>query len=122
MNKSVQKLYQKKMNILIDACSLYLPNDVQFTKPKSGFYLTIFLPSHIQVEQLIDRLQEKCIYVDNASRMYLGENKQNAIRLSISQVDETKIHQGFQQLTALIMELEEKRAYNSITFKSYHSS
>jgi DNA-binding transcriptional MocR family regulator len=116
--ENVQKLYRKKMNLLIEACSLYLPEDVQFTKPKSGFYLTIFLPPQVKVEQLIDRLHEKRIYVDNASRMYLAEHKQNAIRLSISQVDETKIHHAMQQLATLIMELGEKRAYTPHSFKS----
>ena len=106
------------MNLLIEACSMYLPNGVQFTKPTSGFYLTIFLPPHMKVEQLIDRLHEKHIYVDNASRMYLNEHNQNAIRLSISQVDEMKIHHGIQQMATLLMELGERRAYNPLSFKS----
>lgn len=118
--ESVKKLYTKKMNILIEACSVYLPNYIQFTKPKNGFYLTIFLPSHIDLDKLIYRLQEKHIYVDNASRMYLAENKRNAIRLSISQVNEQKIDHGIQQLAATIIDLCEKKEYNPLTFKSYH--
>lgn len=120
--ESVQKLYHKKMSLLIESCTMYLPNEVQFTQPTSGFYLTIFLPALIKVEQLIDRLQEKHIYVDNASRMYLGGHIQNAIRLSISQVDETKIHQGIQQLAAFVKELGIKRAYKSLSFKSNYSN
>ena len=110
--EKVKKLYIKKMNTLIEACSLYLPNCVQFTKPKSGFYLTIFLPSHIDTDKLITRMQKKHIYVDNASRMYLAENKKKAIRLSISQVNEQKIHFGIQQLAAGIMDLCEKKKYS----------
>lgn len=118
--EKVKKLYIKKMNILIEACSLYLPNDVQFTKPKSGFYLTIFLPSNLDVDKMIYLLREKSIYVDNASRMYIDENKQKAIRLSISQVNENNIHLGIQQLTTLIFDLCEKKKYNPLSFKSYH--
>ncbi|MER2029941.1 MAG: PLP-dependent aminotransferase family protein [Solibacillus sp.] len=117
--EKVKRLYSTKMNLLLEACSLYLPGYVQFTKPKSGFYLTIFLPSVIDVDKLIYMLHEKHIYVDNASRMFLSENKQKAIRLSISQVDENKIHLGIQQLSALIIYLYEKRNYNALSFKAY---
>ena len=116
----VKKLYIKKMTTLLDACSFYLPKYVQFTKPTSGFYLTIFLPSHVDVDKLIYQLQEKHIYVDNASRMYLAEDKQNAIRLSISQVNEEKIHHGIQQLASILIDLSEKKTYNPLSFKSYH--
>lgn len=118
--ENVKKLYKKKMKTLLETCSLYLPNYIQFTKPKSGFYLTIFLPSHIDVDKLIYLLHEKYIYVDNASRMYLSENKQQAIRLSISQVNEDKINLGIQQLATYIIDMCEKKKYNPLSFKSYH--
>ncbi|MEK4629092.1 MAG: PLP-dependent aminotransferase family protein [Solibacillus sp.] len=118
--ESVKKLYIKKMNTLLEACSLYLPNYVQFTKPKSGFYLTIFLPSYMDVDQLIYRLHEKHIYVDNASRMYLTGNEQRAIRLSISQVNEDKIRYGIQQLASTLNDMSEKKKYTPLSFKSYH--
>ncbi|MCM3721754.1 PLP-dependent aminotransferase family protein [Solibacillus isronensis] len=117
--EKVKNLYSTKMNLLLEACSLYLPSYVQFTKPKSGFYLTIFLPSVIDVDKLIYMLNEKHVYVDNASRMFLSENRQKAIRLSISQVNENKIHLGIQQLAALIIDLYEKRNYNALSFKAY---
>ncbi|WP_342601080.1 PLP-dependent aminotransferase family protein [Psychrobacillus sp. FSL H8-0483] len=106
--ENVKPLYLNKMKRVLNACSTYIPSYISFTKPKSGFYLTIFLPSHIDVDQLIYLLHEKQIYVDNASRMYLVGNKQKAIRLSISQVDESKIDLGIQQLAACIIEMCEK--------------
>lgn len=118
--KNIKKLYLKKMKTLLEACSLYLPNYIQFTKPKNGFYLTIFLPLNIDVDKLIYQLHEKHIYVDNASRMYLAENKQKAIRLSISQVNEDKINHGIQQLATYIIDMCEKRKYNPLSFKTYH--
>lgn len=118
--ENVKKMYMKKMKALIEACSLYLPSYIQFTKPKSGFYLTVFLPAHIDVDKLIYLLHEKHIYVDNASRMYLAENKQQAIRLSISQVKEEKIHLGIRQLATDIIDMCEKKKYNPFSFKSYH--
>lgn len=117
--ENIKQLYTNKMRMLINACSTYLPKYISFTKPKSGFYLIIFLPQHIDVNRLIYLLQDRYIYVDNASRMYLDRNKQKAIRLSISQVDEKKIELGIQQIAACIMELYEKNNYNSVSFKTY---
>ncbi|WP_260870033.1 aminotransferase-like domain-containing protein [Bacillus nitratireducens] len=91
---NVKKLYIYKMTILLNACSSYLPSYIKFTKPKGGLYLTIFLPSHINIDKLIHSLKEKHIYVDNASRMYLEGNKHKVIRISISQVNKDKIEYG----------------------------
>ncbi|WP_239450751.1 hypothetical protein [Bacillus cytotoxicus] len=43
--EKVKQLYTNKMKMLINACSTYLPKCISFTKPKRGFYMTIFLPS-----------------------------------------------------------------------------
>ncbi len=115
--EKVKQLYINKMKKLINACATYLPNYISFTKPRSGFYLTIFLPSQIDVDTLIYLLQEKYIYIDNASRMYLDGNKKKAIRLSISQVEEMKIELGIQQLAACIIEMYKKNKYYPISFK-----
>jgi len=117
--ESVKKLYLTKMNLLVEACALYLPEYVQFTKPKFGFYLTIFLPPQINVDQLINRLHEKHIFVENATRMFLAEYNQPAIRLCISQVNENKIHLGIQQLASCIIDLYEKKKYIPLSFKSF---
>lgn len=116
--ETVKKLYLNKMNLLIEACALYLPEYVQFTKPKFGFYLTIFLPPQINVDQLINRLHEKHIYVDNASRMFLAEYNQPSIRLSISQVNENKIHLRIQEIATCIIDLYEKKKTIPLSFKS----
>lgn len=106
---NVKKLYINKMNILLNACSSYLPDYIEFTKPQGGLYLTIFLPSHINMDKLIDLLKEKRIYVDNASRMYLEGSKQKAIRISISKVNKDKIEYGIRELAACIVDMVEKK-------------
>ncbi len=52
--------------------------------------------------------------------MYLSENNQQAIRLSISQVNEDKINLGIKQLATYIIDMCEKKKYNALSFKSYH--
>ncbi len=62
---------------------------------------------------MIYLLHGKHIYVDNASRMYFAENKQKAIRLSISQVNGHKINLGIQQLATYIIDIGEKKEIQS---------
>ncbi|HDR7791502.1 TPA: GntR family transcriptional regulator [Bacillus luti] len=104
------------MTILLNACSAYLPSYIKFTKPKGGLYLTIFLPSHINIDKLIHSLKEKHIYVDDASRMYLEGNKQNVLRISISQVNKDKIEYGIRELAACIVDIVEKKKDNVIWY------
>lgn len=39
--KTIKELYSRKMNALQTACEALLPNHIHFTKPTSGFYLSI---------------------------------------------------------------------------------
>ncbi|MED3575581.1 PLP-dependent aminotransferase family protein [Cytobacillus praedii] len=97
--KKIKKVYRTKMQILKGACELLLPEDTQFTKPTSGFYLSIRLPENVSAKQVVHLLNEQRIFVDDASRMYLPEYKMdNLLRLSISQVKESQIKSGVESL------------------------
>lgn len=97
--KKIKKVYRTKMQILKEACELLLPEDTPFTKPTSGFYLSIRLPENVSAKQVVHLLNEQRIFVDDASRMYLPEYKMdNLLRLSISQVKESQIKPGVESL------------------------
>ncbi len=101
--KKIKKVYRSKMQILKEACVLLLPEDTQFSKPTSGFYLSIRLPENILAKQVVHLLNEQRIFVDDASRMYLPEYKMdNLLRLSISQVKESQIKPGVESIAHVI--------------------
>lgn len=110
--KTIKALYVGKMKILQEACESLLPSHTNFTKPVSGFYLSISLPDNVSAKQIVHLLKDKNIFMDDASRMFLPEFKRdNLIRLSISQVDEQFIHQGIEELAHCISSFERKKPY-----------
>ncbi|MFJ7731926.1 PLP-dependent aminotransferase family protein [Lysinibacillus sp. NPDC097231] len=108
--KKIKELYYRKIQHLQEACKLLLPNNTHYTQPSSGFYLAVFLPENVSAKQTVNLLKERNIFVDDASRMFLPEyKKENLIRLSISQVNESQIHAGVEQLTRCIAVIDSKK-------------
>jgi DNA-binding transcriptional MocR family regulator len=107
--KRIRELYQRKMKLLQDACEQLLSADTFYSKPSSGFYLTVYLPEQIKAKQMVHLLSQENIFVDDAVRMFLPEyRKENMLRLSISQVEENLIKQGVEQISRYIKFFREK--------------
>jgi DNA-binding transcriptional MocR family regulator len=112
--KKIKEVYRTKMQILQEACELLLPANTCFSKPTSGFYLTIRLPENVTAKQVVHMLNEQHIFVDDASRMFLPEyKKENLLRLSISQVNESQIKLGVERLAHCIALISSRK--NHIT-------
>ncbi|UED80555.1 PLP-dependent aminotransferase family protein [Lysinibacillus sp. CD3-6] len=108
--KKIKELYRNKMQILQEACDLLLPANTYFSKPTSGFYLSIFLPKNVTAKQIVHMLHEQQIYVDDASRMFLPEyKKDNILRLCISQVHESQIKHGIERLAHCIDSINNRK-------------
>jgi DNA-binding transcriptional MocR family regulator len=110
--KKVKEIYRTKMQLLQEACELLLPANTHFSKPSSGFYLSISLPEKVTAKQIVHMLNEQHVYVDDASRFFLPEyKKENLIRLSISQVNENKIKLGVERLAHCIALIDSRKKH-----------
>ncbi|WP_340371983.1 PLP-dependent aminotransferase family protein [Peribacillus sp. FSL E2-0218] len=108
--KKVKEVYRKKMRIVQEACEAWLPANTSFSKPASGFYLSISLPENVKAKQVVQLLHEQHVYVDDASRMFLPPyKKENLIRLSISQVNDSQIIPGIKLLADCIAVLDSRK-------------
>ncbi|MFD9625375.1 aminotransferase-like domain-containing protein [Peribacillus muralis] len=108
--KKVKEVYRTKMLLVQEACEAVLPANTQFSRPSSGFYLSISLPENVKAKQVVQMLYEQHIYVDDASRMFLPPyKKENLIRLSISQVNESQIKPGIERLADCIAVLDRRK-------------
>lgn len=108
--KKIKEVYYTKMNHLQNACEELLPENTHYSKPSSGFYLSISLPENMTAKQVVHMLNEENIYVDDASRMFLPEyKKDNLIRLSISQVEMRKIKTGVERLAHSISLIDSRK-------------
>ncbi|MFJ5769246.1 PLP-dependent aminotransferase family protein [Psychrobacillus sp. NPDC093180] len=112
--QKIKEVYHHKMQILQKACKLLLPANVYFSKPPSGFYLSIGLPENVTAKQVVHMLKEQHVYVDDASRMFLLEHeKGNILRLSISQVGEDQILHGVERLAHCITLINSRKNHNA---------
>ena len=110
--KKIKEVYFHKIQLLKNACEQFLPRGTDYTKPDSGFYLAIYLPPHLSAKKLALLLSEQQVFVDDTNRMFLAEfNKDNLIRLCISQVSEHQIQSGIEKIAQTMTVMENKRSY-----------
>jgi len=110
--KTIKEVYARKMQLLKQSCEEFLPQGTEYTKPDSGFYLSIYLPEHVSAKKLALLLSEEQILVDDTDRMFLPEyKKDNLIRLCTSQVSDDQMRHGVERIAKTITRLENKKDY-----------
>ncbi|WP_134686724.1 aminotransferase-like domain-containing protein [Brevibacillus migulae] len=112
--KKIKEVYFTKMQLLKRCCEELLPQGTHYTKPDSGFYLSIYLPEKVSAKKLALLLSEQRIHIDDTNRMFLSEyKKDNLIRLCISQVHDHQIQFGVEKIAQTIALLENKKHYHT---------
>ncbi|CAG7614746.1 PLP-dependent aminotransferase family protein [Paenibacillus allorhizosphaerae] len=102
----MRTIYRSKAEKLKEACKRYLPAGTVYSEPRSGFYAILELPSPLTGEQLRNHLGRRGVLLTEASNMYLPQfQKDNVIRLSVSQAAEEKIDRGIMLIAEGIKEL-----------------
>ena len=110
--KKIKEVYFHKMHELKSACEQLLPEGTSYTKPDSGFYLSIYLPHHLSAQKLALLLSEQQVLIDDTNRMFLPPfKKNNLIRLCISQVPAPQIKPGIEKIAQTIIEGNNKKSY-----------
>ncbi len=113
--KKIKEVYFHKIQLLKHACEQFLPQGTHYTKPDTGFYLSIYLPHHLSAKKLALLLSEQQVLVDDTNRMFLDDfNKDNLIRLCISQVPENQIQSGIEKIAQTIKEMDNKKSFRII--------
>ncbi|WP_010530604.1 PLP-dependent aminotransferase family protein [Lentibacillus jeotgali] len=108
--QKMRRIYSNKGSLLQEAYKRYLPPSTSYSGSVSGFYSTIELPHQLKAKRLIEHLKKKDVYLADARKMYLPEfKKENILRLSISQVDDSSINIGVQKIADGILELFKRR-------------
>ncbi|WP_395320250.1 PLP-dependent aminotransferase family protein [Fructilactobacillus frigidiflavus] len=101
--KKLRTHYQLKMKELLRCCELYLPADVKFFKPTSGFYTCLELPSQINSTKLTQQLAQQDILVQDVAGMFLSYYQNHTlIRLSIAEIPLANIEPGIKRISEVI--------------------
>ncbi|EOT29379.1 PLP-dependent aminotransferase family protein [Enterococcus saccharolyticus] len=109
--KSLKDIYALKMHQAKKSCQKYLPANVTYSIPNTGFYFSLQLPENVHSQELTATLKLKNILVDDISRMFLPHiSNKNMIRLSISRTQLTDIDYGIAQIAQTIVSLQQKKS------------
>jgi 2-aminoadipate transaminase len=94
-------LYARKWELLRDALSRFMPEDVQWTEPRGGFFTWVTLPGRDATE--VARLAaERNVGVVPGALFYADGRGGDQLRLSFSMVDESQIAAGVEALASAL--------------------
>ncbi|MEF3327816.1 PLP-dependent aminotransferase family protein [Oceanobacillus oncorhynchi] len=110
--EKIKKVYKNKLDILLEACKTYFDDSIKYIKPNNGFFICIYLPDNIKAAYITNILKEQSVYVKDCSDMYLDDfNKENAIRICISKIEENKIDKGIEIISKVIKQNRKRLNY-----------
>ncbi len=105
-NQQVMKLrkaYGQRRDNMLTALEKYMPEGVNWTRPKGGMFIWVTLPEHIDGTQLLQKsLKTQKVAFVPGQAFFADGSGANTIRLSFSLADEATIKDGIKRLGSLI--------------------
>ncbi|WP_440059250.1 PLP-dependent aminotransferase family protein [Thermogladius sp. 4427co] len=109
IRKKAIENYRVKRDIMLKAIGEYL-RDTDYTKPSSGMFVLIKLPSNIDSEVFSQRLlEEYSVAVIPAKSFYIGDSGRNVIRLNFTMVDADEIEDGIKKIGVCLRDMLGKK-------------
>ncbi|MBF0299167.1 MAG: PLP-dependent aminotransferase family protein [Oligoflexia bacterium] len=101
LNK-IKSIYEKKLNVMLEALKKYMPEEVTWTSPEGGLFLWATLPEKIDTTEMFnDAIKENVAYVIGSAFHADGGGK-NSMRLNFSYPSEVEIDVGIKRLAEVI--------------------
>jgi len=96
--EKIIELYSKQRQAMIDAIDEYFPEGVTVATSDGGMFLWVTLPEDMSSMDLFDDALESKVAFVPGHPFYVGEPKENTLRLSYVTVDSDKIREGIKRL------------------------
>jgi 2-aminoadipate transaminase len=98
----IRKTYRERRDVMIKALEQYMPEGVQWTKPKGGLFLWVTLPKSIDTKAIFTKAVEaKVAFVPGGSFHPLGGGE-NTMRLNFSNTRPELTMEGIKRLAQVI--------------------
>jgi 2-aminoadipate transaminase len=98
--RASRALYGEKCALLLDALAASMPETVEWTTPRGGFFSWLTLP--VDATELAARAAEAGVAVVPGALFYPDGRGTNNLRLSFSMVDRSLIAGGIERLASLV--------------------
>lgn len=100
----IRKIYKERRDVMIQSLEEFMPEGVQWTRPKGGLFLWATLPESCDTTKLFPiAVEAKVAYVPGSSFHPLGGG-QNTMRLNFSYSKPEIIREGIRRLASVLKE------------------
>lgn len=94
--------YREKRDLMIEGFRKHMPEGVSWTEPEGGLFLFLYLPEHMDANELFYKaVEEKVAFVQGQVFHCDGSGK-NTMRINFSYVDKDKNAEGVKRLAQVI--------------------
>jgi 2-aminoadipate transaminase len=100
--ESLQKLYNKRKDFMLDALKTFMPESVRWTEPRGGFFVWITLPDGLSAANVVQEAKKAGIWILAGDPFFAESLIGQHLRLAFSYVEEDNIREGIQKLAALL--------------------
>jgi 2-aminoadipate transaminase len=100
--QTIRRVYKERRDVMLQTLEEYMPEGVNWTKPKGGLFLWVTLPGNCDTTEMFDKaVAAKVAYVPGESFFPLGGGK-NTMRLNFSYSKPETIQEGIKRLAKML--------------------
>jgi len=98
----LRKLYSKRKDVMLDALESSMPESIQWTEPKGGFYVWISLPDGLSSMDVVREAKKAGLWILAGDPFFTEKPPGQHLRLAFSYVEEHKIREGIETLATIL--------------------
>lgn len=99
----LKSIYKEKMNVMLQALTDYMPDEVRWTKPEGGLFLWMTLPQGIDTSLMLgDAIGGEGVAYTPGTAFFANGKGQNTMRLNFSYPSVSQIREGIERLARVI--------------------
>lgn len=101
----MRKVYREKRDAMLGALERYMPEGIEWTTPKGGFFIWLTLPGEIDAEEVFKKSVERKVAFVTGDAFLPEDYARNYIRLAYSDLDIDRIDKGIEILAGVLREM-----------------
>jgi GntR family transcriptional regulator/MocR family aminotransferase len=103
--RRLHRIFRKRMQHALSAMETYMPAHVTWTKPLGGYTIWVHLHNSVDENRLKQRMLANGVLVSHGSYFFVNGRHRDAVRLSISRLNEEEIEVGIKRFSKVLTDL-----------------
>lgn len=96
--KKIKKLYKRKREIALEALEKYMPEGIEWTKPKGGMFIWLTAPQGIDTEETFEEARKNKVAYVPGPPFFAKNPERNTLRLNYTYLEDEKIAEGVKRI------------------------